>query len=159
MTSLDRTRILASADCSELSSARSTPAQRAAFSGGFARPVGLRPEMGRRVESNAKPLRYVCIATRPRYGNTRSQQCPSAFEERAPRIPIACGLVSKYAELARVDAALRVAEHNLLAVHRQHLDRKLLEAQDIYVEVLGLRTRVRRLLGELSDLWVRADGV
>ena len=113
MTSLNRTRVLAAADCSR-SSARSIPAQCAAFPGGFAPPVGRQPEMG--------------------------------------------GLVSTYAELARVDGALRVAEHNLLAAHRQHLDRKPLEAQDIYVEVLGLRKRVRQLLGELSELWVRADG-
>ena len=79
--------------------------------------------------------------------------------ERAPGVPLACGLASTYEELTRVDGALHIAEHKLLAAHRRHPDRKPLEAQYVYLEVLALRERARWLLGELSELWVRADRV
>jgi hypothetical protein len=70
--------------------------------------------------------------------------------------PPACELASGYDELTRVDQALRDAERRLETAHRlssRHTG--AVELQELYLEVLALRGRARRVLKELSELWVR----
>jgi hypothetical protein len=63
-------------------------------------------------------------------------------------------LMSGYDELTRVDLALREAERRLAAAHRMSpAQQGAQQAQALYLEVLALRDRARRVLTELADDW------
>jgi hypothetical protein len=67
-------------------------------------------------------------------------------------------LSSRYDELREVDHALREAEGRLQAAHsirRGQVDART--AQELYQEILALRSRSRRMLQDLAEIWV-AEG-
>jgi hypothetical protein len=64
-------------------------------------------------------------------------------------------LASRYTELTRLDDALRDAEWRLAAAHRLCAqDPGAQQTQAVYLEVLALRDRARRVLTELAEMWV-----
>ena len=72
-----------------------------------------------------------------------------------PAVQVASRLACGYAELTRLDRALRDAECALAAVHHQCAQqRDVRKAQALYLEVLALREQARRLLVELAQMWV-----
>ena len=64
-------------------------------------------------------------------------------------------LASGYDELTRLDLALRDAERRLEAAHRGYAQQPGSgQVAELYLEVLSLRDRVRRVLKELAEIWV-----
>ena len=69
--------------------------------------------------------------------------------------PATSRLISGYDELTRVDLALRDAERRLAAAHSLCPQQPgAQQAQKLYLEVLALRDRARRVLIELAEDWV-----
>jgi hypothetical protein len=75
--------------------------------------------------------------------------------DSSPSTVAASRLASGYDELTRVDQALREAERRLEAAHRLCAQQPgAQQAQALYLEVLALRDRARRVLIELAEMWV-----
>lgn len=64
-------------------------------------------------------------------------------------------LASGYDELTRLDLALVDAERRLEAAHRECAQQPGSgRAAELYLEVLALRDRARRVLSQLGEFWV-----
>jgi hypothetical protein len=72
--------------------------------------------------------------------------------ETTPASDLPARLRSGYEQLTQVDQALRDAEQRLLNAHVQP-GRDGARAQEVYLEVLSLRDRSRRVLDELAEVW------
>ena len=71
-----------------------------------------------------------------------------------PALQAVSRLVSGYDELKRIDRALQDAERALAAAHRQCAQqRDVRQAHALYLEVLALRDKARRVLIELAQMW------
>ncbi|MFC5497008.1 hypothetical protein ACFPOE_05645 [Caenimonas terrae] len=74
---------------------------------------------------------------------------------RTPAVQPDSRLASGYDELTRLDQALREAERRLAAAHGLcGGPPPAQQAQEVYLEVLALRDCARRVLLELSELWI-----
>lgn len=62
-----------------------------------------------------------------------------------------------YAQLQDVDQALREAERDLRAAHRDFAARQGPRPEAVYLEVLRLREQSRLLLRQLGDLFLRDE--
>jgi len=70
------------------------------------------------------------------------------------RFNAAAILASGYDELTRVDQALRDAERRLEAAHRRCGANGPQQALELYLEIMALRDRSRRVLAVLGEVWV-----
>ena len=59
-----------------------------------------------------------------------------------------------YDELTRVDEALRDAQQRLDAAHRGCSAHGPEQALELYLEIIALRAKSRRVLAVLGDIWV-----
>lgn len=79
---------------------------------------------------------------------------PSGVQSNRP-VQAASRLTCGYDELTRVDQALREAERRLADAHSLSAHQLgAQQAQVVYLEVLALRDRARRVLVELGEIWI-----
>jgi hypothetical protein len=78
--------------------------------------------------------------------NTSPQPAPTSTPEQ---------LSAGYAQLQDVDQALREAERDLHAAHRDFAARQGPRPETVYLEVVRLRQQSRLLLNQLHDLFLR----
>lgn len=82
---------------------------------------------------------------------TLSHQCPAPIASRPEQ------LSAGYAQLEDVEQALREAERDLQAAHRDFAARAGPRPEAVYLEVVRLRGQARVLLNQLADLFLRDD--
>ena len=61
------------------------------------------------------------------------------------------GLAARYQQLEQVDRDLSRTEQELMAVHLKLPSRTGPSPEQLYIEVLGLRARMRQLLARLGE--------
>lgn len=80
---------------------------------------------------------------------TSSHQSPASASSTPDQ------LNAGYAQLQDVDQALREAERDLQAAHRDFAGRQGPRPEAVYLEVVRLREQSRLLLNQLADLFLR----